>query len=513
MAGALVCCALQLHAQTAPTITTQPASQTNLAGSNVTFTVAVDGTGPFSYQWQLNGTYILTNIITTVAGNGTNRYGGDGGAATNASLNDPTGVVLDGSGNLYIADRSNQRVRKMDPNGIITTVAGNGATNFSGDGGAATNAGLYYPSGVGLDAAGNLYIGDQGHYRIRKVDTNGIITTVAGNGTSGYAGNGGQATSAKLAQTAGVALDGAGNLFIAGLNDNVVRKVDINGIITTVAGTGVAGPFSGDGGAATSATLDDPYDVALDASGNLYIADSGDYRIRKVNPSGVINTVAGSSGPFGFFYGDGGAATNAGLYWPSGVVLDFFGNLYMADSLHNRIRKVDTNGIITTVAGGATQGYSGDGGAATAAGLFDPSGVTLDASGNLYIADTANNRIREVHFAGYPTLTLTNVSTNNAGNYTVVVTSPYGCVTNLIATLTVLVPPQIMTGDGFFGVVGNQLGFNVSATAGQTIVVDGSADLVNWTPLCTNTAGGNPFYFCDPCWTNFPWRFYRARMQ
>jgi hypothetical protein len=137
----------------------------------------------------------------------------------------------------------------------------------------------------------------------------------------------------------------------------------------------------------------------------------------------------------------------------------------------------------------------------------------LDASGNLYIADTANNRIREVHFAGYPTLTLTNVSTNNAGNYTVVVTSPYGCVTNLIATLTVLVPPQIMTGDGFFGVVGNQLGFNVSATAGQTIVVDGSADLVNWTPLCTNTAGGNPFYFCDPCWTNFPWRFYRARMQ
>jgi hypothetical protein len=196
------------------------------------------------------------------------------------------------------------------------------------------------------------------------------------------------------------------------------------------------------------------------------------------------------------------------------VALDWSGNLYIADTGDSRIRKVDTNGIITTVAGTNRDGYSGDGGAALNASLVYPTGVALDVSGNLYIADLLNCRIRKVAFAGTPILTLTNVNAANAGSYTVVVNSPYGSVTSAVATLNVaLSAPQIMTSDGYFGFLTNQFGFNLSGAFGQTIVVDGSADLVNWTPLFTNTCGnGNPFYFCDPCWTNFPWRFYRARL-
>jgi hypothetical protein len=251
--------------------------------------------------------------------------------------------------------------------------------------------------------------------------------------------------------------------------------------------------------------------------GNLFIADSFNERVRKVDANGIITTVAGGSTNFG----DGGVATNAWLYLPMAVAFDATGNLYIADMWNNRIRKVETNGIINTVAGNGEYigfqpgGYSGDGGAATNSSLYNPQGMTFDVSGNLYIADEANQRIRKVLlFAGYPTLTLNNVGTNNAGNYTVVITSPYGSVTSAVAALNVAVSaPQIVTGDGCFGFVTNQFGFNISAAFGQTIVVDGSVDFVHWTPLCTNTFGGCPFYFCDPCWTNFPGRFYRARLQ
>jgi len=496
-----------------PSVNIQPAIQTNLAGTAVTFSATVAGIGPFSYQWQFNGTNLPNNIITTVAGNGygapySGGYSGDGGAATNASLYYPYGVAFDVSGNILIADSWNSRIRKVDTNGIITTVAGNGGSGYSGDGGAATNAyaELNYPEGVGFDAFGNLYIADKGNNRIRKVDTNGIITTVAGKSGFGYFGDGGAAINASLYYPWGVASDVFGNLYIADAGNNRIRKVDTNGIITTVAGNGRSF-FSGDGGAATNASLYAPFGVAFDAFGNLYIADYYNNCIRKVDTNGIITTVAGHG-----TNGDGGAATNASLYNPSGLAFDASGNLFIADRGNNRIRRVDTNGIITTVAGRNGFGYSGDGGAATNASLYNPSGLAFDASGNLFIADQYNNRIREVHFAGYPIFALTSVSVTNVGNYTVIVTSPYGSVTSSVVSLSVIVPPQIIASGISFGFATNQFGFNISGAFGQTIVVDGSTNLVDWTPLFTNTAGNNPFYFFDPASTNLPGRFYRARL-
>ncbi len=500
-----------------PSVAMQPASQTNLAGTTANFSVAVNGTGPFTYQWQFNGTNLPNNIITTVAGNGTATYAGDGEAATNASLHLPYGVVFDDSGNLYIADRSNNRIREVDTNGIITTVAGNGTATYAGDGGMATNASLYLPYGVAFDKFGNLYIADYYNNRIRKVATNGIITTVAGKGAIAYSGDGGVATNASLHSPSGVAFDASGNLYIADTSNNRIRKVATSGIITTVAGNGTA-TYAGDGGAATNASLRLSSGVAFDASGNLYIADRINNRIRKVDTNGIITTVAGNG--TATYAGDGGAATNASLYYPSGVAFDASGNLYIADYNNNRIRKVDTNGIITTVAGNGTATYVGDGGVATNASLYNPWGVAFDNSGNMFVADTSNNRIREVDFAGYPTFTINNIGVTNAGNYTVVISSPYGSITSSVASITIAspnTPPQIFasgTNFGFTTNLANQsgFGFNLNGVAGQTIVVDGSTDLVNWTPLVTNVVGGTPIYFFDPASTNFPGRFYRARL-
>ena len=501
-----------------------PGGLTVLAGSNASLSATVAGPGPASYQWQFDGTNLPNNIISTVAGNGTATYSGDGGPATNASLNFPMGLDMDAVGNLYVVDEYNNRIRKVDTNGIITTVAGRGPTypapgTYSGDGGPATNACLNLPMGVTVDACGRLYIADMLNSRIRKVETNGIITTVAGTNRAGYSGDSGAATSAQISYPDAVALDATGNLYIADTSNHRIRKVDTNGIITTVAGTNSAG-YSGDGGPAANASLHQPIGLALDADGNLYIADTSNNRIRKVDTNGIITTVAGNGNTN--YSGDGGAATNASLYHPLQPVLDAFGDLYIADDYNNRVRKVDTNGFISTVAGHgpsypASGSYSGDGGAATNASLHDPFGLTFDAAGNLYFVDGSNQRIRKVLlYAGYPTLTLSNVLAGNAGSYSVVVSSPYGSVTSAVAALTVTIPttaPQIVAGDGYCGFLTNQFGFNLSGAFGQTIVVDGSADLVHWTPLFTNTCGdGNPFYFCDPRWTNFAWRFYRARV-
>ena len=338
-----------------------------------------------------------SGVITTIAGTGAAGFGGDGGQATAAQLDNPYGVVLDGAGNLYIADRGNHRIRKVDTTGVITTIAGTGAAGFGGDGGQATAAQLDSPSGVVLDSSGNLYIADRGNHRIRKVDTTGVITTIAGTGAEGFSGDGGQATAAQLDNPSGVVLDSSGNLYIADRDNHRIRKVDTTGVITTIAGTGVEG-FGGDGGPATAAQLDSPSTVALDSAGNLYIADRGNDRVRKVDSSGVITTVAGSAKSL--FGGDGGQATAAQLDTPYGVVLDGVGNLYIADGLNHRIRKVDSSGVITTVAGSEEYGHSGDGGQATNAGLAFPRGVAVDGVGNLYIADYVNHRIRKVDSSG-----------------------------------------------------------------------------------------------------------------
>ena len=292
-----------------------------------------------------------SGVLTRLAGNARPGYSGDGGAAASAQLSGPEGVAVDGSGNVYIADSGNARVRTISPGGVITTVAG-GGTSGLGDGGSATAAQLAAPYGVALDGSGGLYIADFGDNRVRKVSSSGVITTVAG-GISGYSGDGGPAPSAHLSGPAGVAVDGSGNIFIADSSNYRIRKVASDGIITTVAGNGTYqwGANPGDGGLATSATLAYPMDVAIDGSGNLFIADWQRGSIRKVVPSGIITTV-----------------TTANL--PSGVAVDGSGNLFIADSAGQHLLCVARPfGIVSVVAG---NGGLGDGGPAASALLSGP---------------------------------------------------------------------------------------------------------------------------------------------
>ncbi|MHB8260172.1 MAG: NHL domain-containing protein [Bacteroidia bacterium] len=336
-------------------------------------------------------------IIYTVAGNGTSGYTGNGGLAQSAELHGPEGVTIDASGNLYIADNGNNVVRKVTKTGVISTYAGNGTAGFSGDGGQATAAELSGPAGVAIDANGNLYISDQDNQRIRKVTSTGVISTVAGNGTIGYYGNGVQATSAELNGPSNIAVDASGNLYIADTGNHGIRKVTVStGIINTIAGILSVYGFSGDGGQATAAELHNPTGVFVDGSGNVYIADEMNQRIRKVNSAGIINTIAGT-GTAGYS-GDGGQATAAELYDPYDVELDASGNIYIADEQNFRIRKINTSGVISTYAGTGTAGFTGDGGLATAAeiNVAYGLGIAIDGSGNLFIPDYADNRVREV---------------------------------------------------------------------------------------------------------------------
>ncbi len=312
------------------------------------------------------------------------------------NLNVPQGVAADVTGNVFIAERGNRRVRKVTAAGVISTVAGNGTGGFTGDNGPATSAGLSDPLALAVDASGNLFIIDS--VRVRKVNTAGIITTIAGGGSS--VDDGGPATSAQLAYPVAVAVDIEGNLFIAetSVSSSRIRKVSTAGLISTVAGSQTNG-FSGDGGPATSARLHNPSSITVDSAGNLFIADMENHRIRKVSSNGVITTVAGI-GPVGTsqgsFSGDGGAATTARLNRPAAVAVDAAGNLFIAEN--QRIRKVSTDGIINTVAGNGTAGFSGDGGPAILAQFNYPHGLAVDADGNLFVADVENQRIRKVIF-------------------------------------------------------------------------------------------------------------------
>ena len=334
--------------------------------------------------------------ITTFAGNGKPGFSGDGGKATAAKLNFPEGVAVDGKGNVYIVEAVNFRVRKVSPSGTITTFAGTGKKGFSGDGGKATSARISFSYGVAVDAKDNVYIADAGNGRVRKVNTDGRITTIAGGGPACCAtGDGGRATAATLKFPNAVAVDAKGNVYVSDNLDYRVRKITPAGRITTLAGTGRRGD-SGDGGRAASARLAYPFGVAVDGTGNVYIADSLANRVRMVGPAGKITTVAGT-GKAGYS-GDGGPATAAQLASPHGLAVDGQGNLYIGDELNARVRRV-SRGAITTVAGMGPHGYYGDGRPATSALLNSPWGVAVDGKGNLLIADTNNHRVRIVNRA------------------------------------------------------------------------------------------------------------------
>jgi len=335
--------------------------------------------------------------ISTVVGTGVVGSTGDGGAATSAQLNQPKYIIKDTSGNLYISDSSNHKIRKVDTSGNISTFAGTGSSGSTGDGGPATSAKLNTPRGLYRDSTGNLYIADKGNHKIRMVNTSGNISTIAGTGAPGDTGDGGAATSAQLDQPKGVYKDTSGNLYIADAMSHKVRKVDTSGNISTFAGTGAAGD-TGDGGAATSAKLDQPFDVLKDASGNLYIADKQKHKIRMVDTSGDILTFLSDAGAGDD--GDGGLAILARTNNPGGIFKDS-STFYIADTNNHKIRKVDlSTNIITTIAGTGVAGSSGDGGPATSAQLNEPRGIFKAASGNLYIADTNNHKIRKVNTSG-----------------------------------------------------------------------------------------------------------------
>jgi len=333
--------------------------------------------------------------INTIAGNGTPGYSGDGGIATGAELSSPQLGYPDDSGNVYIADASNNRLRKVTTTGKIYTIAGNGTGSFAGDSGAATAAELYYVTGVVKDSAGNIYVSDFYNNRIRKIKPNGKIYTIAGTGVGSYNGDGGKAVLAEISHPVTLCLDKKGNLYFADEFNNRIRKIDTGGIITTVAGNGTGG-YNGDNIAATAAEISSADGLALDDSDNIYIADQSNDRIRKVNyKTGIITTIAGT-GTLGYS-GDGAAATAAEIAAPQGVAVDKLGNVYIADFDNNRIRMVTyATGKISTIAGNGTAGFSGDGGAATAASLYEPIGISVDASSNIYIADLANQRVRKL---------------------------------------------------------------------------------------------------------------------
>lgn len=354
----------------------------------------------FTFFAFIIGTSIsVGQIITTVAGTGAGGFSGDGGPATFAKFDAVCGIYTDAQGNIYISDGLNNRIRKVNKStGIITTVAGNGTQGFSGDGGPAINAAINVPNGVTVDASGNIYIADYNNHRIRKVDVNGIITTIAGTGTLGFSGDGGLATLAQLYLPNQVKIDPNGDLIVCDYANEAVRKIDLNtGIITTIAGTGGSPGYSGDGGQATSAKLRRPHDVAWDSFGNMYIAEYQNHIIRKVSVGGVISTYAGTGAAS--FSGDGGLATSATFNAASGVAVDGNNNVYVADWNNHRVRVINaSSGIISTLTGNGVAGHTGDGGPAINATVSGPYSVVFDVDNNLCIGEWQGDVVRKIIF-------------------------------------------------------------------------------------------------------------------
>jgi sugar lactone lactonase YvrE len=368
--------------------------------------------GP-SHSWAQALPVQLVPAITTIAGDGTQGYTGDGQAGTSAELYSPFGVAADNAGNVYIADFEKNVIRKVTPDGKISTIAGNGHQGYLGDGGPAANALLDNPGGVAVDSAGNVYIADTGNSVIRTISAStGNISTYAGNGTAGHGGDGGPATSAELNLPYGMAFDGAGNLYIADTQSERIREVFAsNHYIATIAGGGST-LYTASPTPATSALLQPPVSVAVDRRGNVYFPDSFHHVIREVS-GGNVYTFAGNGSQGNS--GDGHAAISAELDSPYGVVLDAASNLYISDSGNNNIRMVSAStGNIVTFAGTGTGGFAGDGGPAILGEFKLPFGIGMDPAGILYVADSTNYRVRKISTASFPTTAVgsTSISQN-----------------------------------------------------------------------------------------------------
>ena len=395
------------------------------AGLNGPCSIALDANGNlFISEWgnrRIRRIDRSTGIISTVAGTGGSGCSGDGGPAINATMTYPRALAIDYLGNVFIADYFDHRIRRVDAGtGVITTVAGNGIAGYSGDGGRATGASLKYPSGVAVDNQGNIFIADRDNHRIRRVDIYGTITTFAGNGTQGFFGNGGPASSASLSIPEGVVVGSSGDIYIADSGNHCVRRVDTAGIISGVVNSIAYSGYSGDGGPASDARLVFPVGITLDGAGDMFIADSADHRVRRVGSGGdglitgatneTITTVAGN-GTYAF-YGEGVPAIGASIHQLMGLSSDSEGNIYFVDGWDYRVRGVDSpSGIITTIAGNGIEGFRGDGGPATAASIRTANGVAVDSDKNVIIADSTNARIRRVSAAS-------GVITTIAGNGT-----------------------------------------------------------------------------------------------
>jgi len=326
--------------------------------------------------------------VSTVAGG----YLGDKGPATSAALDGPFNTVQDKAGNYYVSDRFKHRIRKITPTGTISTIAGTGICGYNGDNIKATTAMLCYPAGLTFDSAGNLYVADSSNERVRKISAKGQISTVAGTGVYGYSGDGGPATSGALSNPFNIAFDSTGNMYFSEVTNNLVRKVDTSGNISTYAGTGAAG-FSGDGGPATSATMNNPRGIGFDTSGNLYIADTMNHRVRIVSAAGTINTFAGTGQ--GGCSGDGGPALSAKLGATRGVTVNN-SVLYISTAGCSRVRAVDlTTNIISTFAG-SSAGYDGDNNPPLSTRFDLPLNTLFDAAGNVLINDVNNGRLRKL---------------------------------------------------------------------------------------------------------------------
>ena len=328
----------------------------------------------------------------TAAGSGVYGFGGDGSQAVNSRLANPSGVAVGQNGEIFIADSGNHRIRKVDPSGVITTLAGTGVPGYSGDGRTARRARLRDPRDVAIDSSGALYVADSGNHRIRLIDRDGVITTLAGTGRSGFSGDHGSAPAARLGTPNAVAVDSYGTVYVADTGNHRVRKIS-NGTISTIAGTGFNG-HSGDGGPATSARLAGPSGIAVDLIGNVIVADTGNHRVRKINLDGIVTTLAGTGQQR--FGGDGGPASAATLRLPRDVAIDWRGSVYVADSGNHALRRIAVDGRIETVAGLGRPSRSGDGGPAQRAGLSAPDGIWLDRWGDVYVADVRNRQIRRL---------------------------------------------------------------------------------------------------------------------